>query len=236
MGSLDAIEAYLRSQLHRAGPRPSDGEPVTRSFVTISRQAGTGGLGLAEAIVAEFDRRGDPVLADWGIFDRTICEMVAADPGFAANLDLLLEEVYRPKWADLLHQAVHGTIDQDLALRRAFLVVQTLAGMGKAVMVGRAGAQATEGMAGRLAIRMVAPLEYRAERMMGILEISERQAIEGLERRDRDRERLVRSLFDVDIDDATHYDMVLNAAHLTHAQMAVLIAEAVRGRVGSDGE
>lgn len=232
MSRVESIERYLRTQLvaDKGVPvRAVDG--ATNAFITISRQTGVGGHALADAIVEAFGRQPERGLfADWQVFDRTVCEMVADDPAYAKNLESLLEEEYRSTTADLFHQVLHRTADQDLVAQRVFLVVRTLAGMGKAIIVGRGGAQATEGMPGRLAVRVVAHVDHRVARAMEVHGLSERDARAGAARRDRDRRRLLQSNFGADIDDPHHYDVVVNAARTSHEEIAEALAGILRAR------
>lgn len=232
MSRIESIERYLRTQL-----AADDGVPVrapdgaTDAFITISRQSGVGGHALAEEIIAVFDRQPErQCFSGWQVFDRTVCEMVADDPAYAKNLESLLEEEYRSATADLFHQVLHRTADQDLVAQRVFLVVRTLAGMGKAIIVGRGGAQATAGMAGRLAVRIVAPMEHRVARAMEVHGLSERDARAGAVRRDRDRRRLLEANFGADIDDPLQYDLVADASRVGFGEIGEALAAVLRVR------
>ena len=232
MSRIESIERYLRTQLAADASVPvraSDG--ATNAFITISRQTGIGGHALADAIVETFNRQPESgFFSGWQVFDRTVCEMVAEDPAYAKNLESLLEEEYRSTTADLFHQVLHRTADQDLVAQRVFLVVRTLAGMGKAIIVGRGGAQATEGMPGRLAFRVVAHFDHRVARAMDVHGLSERDARAGAARRDRDRKRLLQSSFGADIDDTDHYDLVVNSSRMSFEEIAEALAGVLRVR------
>ncbi len=232
MSRIESIERYLRTQLAADSGVPvraTDG--TTNAFITISRQTGVGGHELADTIVDVFNRQPDrQFFSEWQVFDRTVCEMVAEDPHYEKNLQSLLEEEYRSTTADLFHQVLHRTADQDLVAQRVFLVVRTLAGMGKAIIVGRGGAQATEGMPGRLAVRVIAHLDHRVSRAMEVHGLSERDARTGAARRDRDRRRLLQSSFGADIDDPDHYDLVVNAARVTYEEIGEALAGILRVR------
>lgn len=236
MNRVEDIERYLRAKLaveHQPDTGPK--APPARPFVTISRSAGTGGRDLADAIVEHFDARRDTELFHgWRVYDRQVCEIVAEDPRFASSLDQLLEEEYRSKTNDFFHQIVRSTVDQHLVMNRVFLVVRTIAGMGRAVIVGRAGAQVTRGMPEGVSIRMDAPESWRVERAARLLERSEKDARAGCRKRDTGRARLIRTHFDVDVADPFEYDAVFNAARLDHREIAVAVGGLVASRhVGS---
>ena len=232
MNRVEHVERYLRARLaveqpRRPMPEDGDGHP----FVTISRQAGTGGHALADMLLEVFAEESDAELfTDWQVYDRTVCEIVAHDPRFAPSLDSLLEEEYRSRANDFFHQVLRSTVDQNMVMDRVFLVVRTIARMGKAIIVGRAGAQVTRGMPEGVRIRMMAPEEDRIDRAMREHGLSERAARSGGRKRDADRARLVRAHFDVDIADPGGYDATFNAGSLSHRDIACAVARLVEQR------
>ena len=159
MNRVENIDRYLKAYFateQMRGNRP--GEPVAEPFVTISRQAGTGGLELANTMLDVFARRSDQALfAGWQVYDKALCQIVAQDQKYAASLDSLVEEEYRSKTNDFFHQMIRSTVDQKMVMDRVFLVVRTIAGMGKSIIVGRAGSHVTRDMPMGVAIRMASP-------------------------------------------------------------------------------
>lgn len=232
MNRVADIERYLRARLavdHRPDDTPPDA--ARHPFVTVSRAAGTGGRDLGEAIVAEFDARSDRSLFDgWRVYDRQVCQLVAEDPRFGSSLDQLLEEEYRSRTNDFFHQMLRSTVDQNVVMDRVFLVVRTIAGMGRAIIIGRAGAQVTRGMSDGVSVRIDAPEEWRIARAAHHLGLPERDARAGCRKRDADRARLLRAHFGADVADPFEYDVVFNAARLDHATMAAAVGDLVAAR------
>jgi hypothetical protein len=235
MSTVESIERYLRTQLAADAKVPGEDEDRgVRAFITISRQAGTGGHALADAIVQAFERQPEPAFHGWVVYDRTVCDLVADDEAYERNLGSLLAEEYRSTAQDWFHQILHRTLDQDIVMQRVALVVRTLAGMGKSIIVGRGGANATDGMRGGLAVRMVAPMEHRVARSMRVDQYgNEHETTDRLRKNDRNRSRLIHSAYDADIDDPTRYDLVVNAGRVTHDQAAEAIVGLLRVRIGS---
>jgi Cytidylate kinase-like family len=229
---VEDIDRYLRA--HFSAEKTSKAatpEPVRHPFVTISRQAGTGAHALGQAILDAFGRQDDTELfGGWQVYDRTLCEIVAKDPRFAGSLDSLLEEEYRTKTDDFFHVMLRSTVDQSMVTERVFLVVRTIARMGKAIIVGRGGSHVTKGLAQGISLRMVAPEDFRVARAMEALGLSEREARAGARKRDADRARLMRANFGVDIEDPTGYDMTWNIASASYEEIAGAAAVLVRSR------
>lgn len=221
------LRAYFASQ-QTSSTTPS--QPHARPFVTISRQAGIGGHELADTMVEVFSAIGDPIFDGWRVYDRTLCEMVAEDPRYRKNLDSLLQEEYRAKTNDFFHQMLRSTVDQKLVMNRVFLAVRTVAGIGKAVIVGRAGAQVSMDLSEGVSIRVIAPEEVRVARAVEAHGLTEREAKASGRKRDADRARLVKAHFGTDIDDPAGYDAVFNAGEVSFAEIARSVAIMVRAR------
>jgi cytidylate kinase len=234
MKSTDHLEQYLRAQIEEHhSPRTADGvEPIHRPFVTISRQAGAGGYRLADRLVEVFSEQPESeIFQGWQVFDRKLCEIVASDPGFSKSLDSLLDEEYRSTAADVLHTALRSTLDQNYVMNRVFKVVRALASIGKAIIVGRGGAQVTAHMSPGVRMRLVAPPEERIRGIMNYYELDEKEARVRAKKLDAGRSRLIKAHFDADIDDPTQYDLVWNTATSSIDDIAHAAAALLRTRV-----
>ena len=231
MSRVNDIDRYLRAYFaSQQTPEAAPSQPHARPFVTISRQAGIGGHALADTLVEVFSSIDDRVFEGWRVYDRTLCEMVAEDPRYRKNLDSLLEEEYRAKTNDFFHQMLRSTVDQKLVMNRVFLAVRTVAGIGKAVIVGRAGAQVTKDMKEGVSIRVIAPEDVRIARAMEVHGLTEREARAGGRKRDADRSRLIKAQFETDIDDPAGYDAVFNVGEVSFGEIARCVAVMVRAR------
>jgi cytidylate kinase len=236
MSRVEDIDRYLRAYFASQYPSDARGEAHrVRPFVTISRQAGTGGHALAERIRDRFSRESDVALfGDWQVYDRTVCEIVAKDPAFTSSFDSLVEEEYRSKGNDFFHQMLRSTVDQKMVMNRVFLVVRTIADMGKAIIVGRGGSHVTRDMPSGVALRIVAPEEWRVAKVVETLGLSERDARARGRKRDADRARLIKAHFGVSIDDPTGYDVTWNLGSVTYDDIAEATVELVRSRARLD--
>jgi cytidylate kinase len=232
--SVDHLERYLRAQIEaHHSPRTKDGvELQHRPFVTISRQAGAGGYRLADHLIDVFSEQPEvEIFGEWQVFDRKLCEIVASDPGFSKSLDLMLEEEYRSTAADVFHSALRSSLDQDYVMTRVFKVVRALASIGKAVIVGRAGAQVTAHMSPGVRMRLMAPWEERIKGVMDYYELDEKEARTRAKKLDAARARLIKAHFDADIDDPTQYDLVWNTATSSIDDIASAVTALLRTRV-----
>ncbi len=77
-----------------------------------------------------------------------------------------------------------------------------------------------------LRIRVVAPAEIRADYLSRVLDLSPEEARAAVEEGDADRRAFVRHYFDQDIDEDTHYDLVLNMDLYTLDAAVVMMLQA----------
>lgn len=236
MSRVEDVDRYLRAYFAaQRMPEPPTSDERVRPFVTISRQAGTGAHALGDRMLDVFSQQPDVELfGGWQVFDRSICDIVVQDTRFAKSLDSLIEEEYRSKTNDFFHQMMRSTVDQSMVMKRVFLVVRTIASMGKAIIVGRAGSHVAKDMSQGVAIRLIADEDVRVARAMEANAISEKDARAGAHKRDGARARLLKQHFDADIDDTAAYDAVFNVGRATHHEIASSVACLVRARVQGD--
>jgi hypothetical protein len=229
---VENIERYLRARLAETQARDEKtAGPQVHPFVTISRQTGAGGYHLAEAMLDVFAQQEDvDLFGGWQVFDHRLCEIVADDPRFEKSMDSLLSEEYHSKTDDFFHQIFGAGIDQHILMERVFLVVRSLAQMGKAIIVGRAGSQVTKGLGPGLRLRLVAPEDERIIRVMEFYDLNERDARSEARRRDSDRARLLKKHFSADIDDPQGYDAVWNTGTVSFEEIAEAVVAILRHR------
>src|ERR1700688_4460009 len=109
-------------------------------FVTISREAGAGAHAVAEALLARISREKDPIFSGWQIFDRSLCEQVAADPELHVSLESLLNEDFHSGLDDYLRNVLANLSSQARIDHHMFRTVRSICSLGRAVVIGRAAA------------------------------------------------------------------------------------------------
>jgi cytidylate kinase len=235
MDRVENIERYLRAHVAAERARGgSDDRPSHRTFVTISRQSGTGAHAVADSIVSTFGTRDDSeIFSGWRVYDRSICDIVARDPRFSRSLDALLEEEYRAKSSDMFHQLVHASVDQSAVMDRVLLVVRAIAGMGKAIIIGRGGSQVTRDLPHGVSMRLVASQSDRVAAAMKRFGLTEREARADIKRRDSGRQRMIMDKFGVNVDDPGEYDVTWNTGEVTHDEIGNATAELVGSRAAT---
>lgn len=233
MSPANPIERFLHGHMYDNRPG-TDQKGLVRPFVTISRQAGAGGHSLARVLIRKFNEQPDKDLfGNWEMFDQKLVAMVADDPDLRVSVETLLGEQYHKAADDFFRQLLTSTTHQDIVMSRMFRLVRTIAEVGRAVIVGRAGSEVTRGLGPAVSIRLVAPEEVRLKRMMELHNHSEKKATEAIDKHDSGRARLLKRHFRANIDDPLLYDAIWNTGNVPYEEIAESIVILLRSRARS---
>jgi cytidylate kinase len=233
MSPANPIERFLHGHMYdtQAGGSASS---QLRPFVTISRQAGAGGHSLAKILIQKFEEQPDKELfGGWEMFDQKLVAMVADDPGLRVSVETLLGEQYHKAADDFFRQLLGSTTHQDIVMNRMFRLVRTLAEVGRAVIVGRAGSEVTRGLGPSVSVRLVASEDARLKRMMELHDQNEKKATAALDKHDSGRARLLKRHFHADIDDPLRYDAIWNTEIVAFEDIAESIVVLLRSRAAA---
>lgn len=229
-GFLDANSYHKRST---PAVDPTEG---LYPFVTISRQYGAGGRGLARVLLRHLNSKQDAVFHDWKVFDREMCEAMLDEPSLRNSVEALLAEEYHSEVEAIVLSLLGGARSQPAAYSKLFETIRSLATIGKVIIVGRAGSCATKSLPLGVHLRLVASEESRISRMK-LRGKSLGEARRELERRDDDRARLVRNFFHESIDDPLLYDAVFNTGRTSLDSIAAMVLNLVSSRLAeSEGQ
>lgn len=195
--------------------------------ITISREAGAGGISvatrLAEILEARKNKRGAP----WTVFDQNLVERVLQDHDLPERIRQFMPEDVRP--------VVTGAVEEILGLHPSSWTLQQhtvdtiyrLALMGNCIVIGRGGSIITAQLPHVFHVRLVAPRELRVERFCKERNLSVHDADKLVRQMDSARRRYLKSHFNADIADPLHYDVVINTGKVDFDRAAGLIAHAV---------
>lgn len=96
---------------------------------------------------------------------------------------------------------------------------------GRIVYYGMAGHLLLRGLPGIFHVQVVAPLRARIEAARDSAHFSEGDAADYIRKADRERQKWVRSLYGVESDDSSLYDLSMNLEKVQLEQAAAMIAE-----------
>ena len=230
---IEKIQAFAAAQF-QAKSKGKEKAPGERPVVTLSRQAGAGGVTVAEAIAAHLTSRSPKGSVPWAVFDKNIVEKVLAEHGLPQEVAQFMPEDHATG-AFGLDDAVGEIIGlHPSRWRLVHNTTQTLlklAQMGSCVLVGRGGNVITAHMPGAFHLRLVGSLEKRVAHIQEYMGISAKAALSFVEKEDAGRARYMKKYFKKDIDDPTLYHLVVNTDCVGHEETARIVGEAVLSRI-----
>lgn len=170
------------------------------AIITISRGTFSGGQAMAECIAAKLGYRTlsrEELLTraarEFGVSEEKLNTALMNKPGFL----------------------------EGLSLRRIHYIAYVRAALCKAVQKdnivyhGQAGHLLLQGVPHLLRLKVIADMEYRIKAAMERSHLSREEAIEYIKRMDEERNQWVKAIYQVDRNNPTTYDMVINLEHIT---------------------
>jgi cytidylate kinase len=204
------------------------------TLVTISASYGAGGSHVGPAVA---ERLGVPFV------DRAVPAAIADALGISQSAAQRLDEdVERGLDRVLAHLApigeFYGDVDPELLRRTshheaAEQAIREIAGSGRAVVLGRAGAVVLAEEPRALHVRLDGPPGARVEQAMRLDGVDRETAEQRRRKTDRAREAYVRRYYDRDARDTKLYDMVLDSTRLPLDLCVDLIVAACARRPSS---
>ena len=190
------------------------------SVITISRQLGSLGTEIAQGAAEKLNyeyvdkKRIEQALSNYGVLAPEVEKFDEKKPSF---------------W------------DYFLLQKKRFLhsleaVIYDFARNGNVVIVGRGGQVLLQYLPGVLQVRIIAPFEVRVKRILAAEGGNEKKASRILSRSDRDSAGFLRSFFEVDWEDRTLYDLMINTEKLSAETAVKMIVESVSSPEIQEGE
>ena len=222
---MKTIERLVEDQVRRweearraAARRAAGKRRAAAPVVCISRQAGSGGTDIAKAVSEQL---GVP------LFDRELLTHIARRTNVLESVLSVVDQHGR-SWIEESLGLLAGRVEMSSGdfLRELSRAVLAIGQQGGAVFLGR-GTERILPPERRLAVRIVAPLDWRVAREAARPDAPPDPAA-AVRERDEQRHRFVRDHFGADDEDASVYDLVLQASRFRVPAAASLIVSAHR--------
>jgi len=223
--SLDRCFSFINSQsvptAHAAV------ETGVRRAVTISRQAGCGGVIVAEKLANYLQQHSPSPHTAWTVFDRDLMNQVLADHKLPAHLEKFLPEDRVSAIEDTLADIFGVRPTSHTVVQQTAETIMKLAALGNVILVGRGGTIVTAKLPHVLHVRLVAPLDERVERICRDDHKSPAEARKFCLEEEHARARYLKTYYNADINDPLHYHLVINTSRVGYENTARMIGEAV---------
>jgi cytidylate kinase len=200
--------------------------PQIRRAVTISRQAGCGAAQVAEKLARYLQQHAPHDGIKWTVFDRELMDKVLADHDLPKYLAQFLPEDRMPYIEDVLAELFGVHPPTQKVIEQTAETMLKLAGMGGAILIGRAGNIVTARLPNVLHVRLVAPLEERIERICRDDHRTPQEALRFCLDEEQARTRYVKTYYHADINDPLQYHLIVNTSRLGCEEAARIIGDA----------
>lgn len=201
--------------------KPLD-KPLPPPIITVSRQTGSRGSYFASRLALKLD---------YQRFHREVVDAVCVSSGYRKRIVESLDEHYRSQLSVLVDSILTGqAVDNSDYTRYLCEAVLSMSRLGGIVLVGR-GANFILGPKRGMHVRFIAPKERRIHNLRTYKGMSRIEAIAAIDDSDRLRREFVRKLFGADIDDPSHYDLVINADYIDVEELVDTVVTAYKGKM-----
>lgn len=204
--------------------------------LTISRQLGSGGSHVGQAIANRFGMR---------YADREILKQAAAAAGLQEGDLIPSEEKAGGFWDSLLRSFSMGTPEAAFVppalppvyaadlFKLESLIIREIAERFDAVIVGRAGFHVLAGRPNAAHIMLHAAPAFRVKRVMELFPtMSEREARENVDRSDRQRAQFIKNFAGSSWNDASAFDLCISTSSVGLEVATEIVATLVESMLG----
>ncbi|MCB9771564.1 MAG: cytidylate kinase-like family protein [Candidatus Omnitrophica bacterium] len=227
MESSSKIYNYIASQcrLYRQ-------EQFNQGFVTISRQAGAGGITIGEKLAVYLNKE-LPGLCQWTVFDKNLVDAVVGEHHLSKKILPFLKEKKVSEIEDMLENLLGLHPPQATLVKQTNETILRLARLGRVIIVGRGAPVITKEIQGGVHIRLIGSLKKRKEHIKEYFKFTDKEAAFFIENEDRGREQYLRTYFKKDINDTLIYDLIINTDMVSYSAAAALIGNLVIEKIKS---
>lgn len=218
---FERASGYLNVQFRDPTSRPIASRQVA-PFVTISREAGSGGSVLASVLIRRLNAPGASH-QPWRAYEGDVTSRVLAANDLSRAVAKFLPEDRLPEISATIGELVGLHPNLWTLVQKTNVELRDLATNGYAVLVGRGANFVTRGLPDGVHVRLVASEGFRARRFAQQYGVSEAHAFELNAKCEAARRRYVRAYFDADVTDPKHYDIVLNTERLPIEAVADIV-------------
>ena len=223
--NLDRCFSFVHSQT--APLAKSASATDVRRAVTISRQAGCGGVIVAEKLANYLQQHAPASGVNWTVFDRELMDKVLADHKLPKYLANFLQEDRASQIEDTLADIFGVHPPAEMVVKQTAETLLQLAELGNVILIGRAGNIVTAKLPHVLHVRLVAPLDDRIERVCRDDHKTPAESRRFCVEEEQARARYLKTYFHADINDPLHYHLVINTSRVGYDHAAQMIGEAV---------
>lgn len=190
--------------------------------ICISREVGCGAAAIAGLLADELDKL--TFCKKWKVLSKEILEESARELNMApATLKNLLKEGDRGIIDNILTAFSEKRYKSEKKIANTLIdLISSFANDGHCIIVGRAGHVIAREIEKSLFIKLTAPHDWRVKQIMKKNDLNMREAIEFIEKEEKERNNLVKRIEDEKHIDA-EFDLIIDLSRMSIANVIAII-------------
>ena len=220
---------YLNKRLHQHDPKFLAANTQPGPVICISRDVGCGALAIARLLAAELDKFA--VCRRWRVVSKEILQESARELNMEPNkLNNYLKDGDRTVFDDILAAFNEKRFKSDRRITKTLIdLISSFANDGNCIIVGRGGHIISRTIEKSLLIKLTAPADWRTKQIMVKNELNFRQAVEFIERTERERENFRKHIAGEDAQ-PDEFDLFINLSRMNVSETISLIIHAAQAK------
>lgn len=198
-------------------------------FVTISREYGCEGYPVAQALEKILNATSGQHFP-WMTFDKQILSRISEESGEYPGLVKLVTDEHLSMIGQVFIGLFSRLPNEYEIYQKMAKAMYVLASKGHAIIIGRASAFITKDINRGLHIRLVAPLEYRIDRIARLQSLSRSEAEKQVKKMEEEREGFVQQFTMRQASDPSLYHLIFNNAKCQADEIAQVATGFLRAR------
>lgn len=193
-------------------------------FITISRQTGCNGTGIAIDLVKALREKNK----SWKYINKEILEESANKLKIdQSKIKYVFETKKKSHIDDVLSAFSSRYYKSDKVVRKTITeLLQHYAVLGNVILVGRAGVATTSSIKNGFHLRIIAPYEWRVRSLQMRKEFANTNVAKFIKEHDLKKQKLIEDFCGKNINDI-YFDITINCASFTRHQLISLIVQAM---------
>jgi cytidylate kinase len=214
--------SYLNSRMSEPDELKKKADSVAGPVITISREVGCNGVKLANLVVSKLNLKNPTT--DWKVISKEVFYQSAKELKMHPDeVRKTLHQTEKFTFDDILKAFSDKNYKTDITIIKTMKrVIRQIATEGHCIIIGRAGHIIASNIKAALHIRLIAPLEYRIVTIMHNNHLTRKEAIDFIEKVEKERLAFRRSIFK---DDPAHeiFDITINRAAFSDEEIIEII-------------
>lgn len=225
------LETWIKNQIQvwEESKKEVEKENVLKPFITISREYGCNINSTVLALSEALNKYEDTDV--WHAYDKDLLGKIHDDREVNEKLLETIDTEKRKEMTELMRNMLTDYPPQVSAHIELIKTIRTLAVQGRKIIVGRAGVVITRDMKQGLHIRMIAPLNYRINKIMEVRGIKDRHEAEKfVKEQDLKRHQFMTQYVKFDAYNPASYDLTINMERFSSEEAVELVVSALKAR------